>query len=374
MAVLDEQSTTQQPSAIDETKLNAFISKAVEDWGALTSAALVVIGDKLGLYGALADGGPATPSELAQRTDTVERYVRPWLINQAAGGYIEYEPASGRFRLPPEHAVALAAVVGGYHLMTATIKAEPRISQAFKTGAGMLWGEHDPALFTGTESFFRPGYEQNLVQNWIPALDGVESTLQAGATVADVGCGHGASTLIMARSYPRSRFIGFDNHEPSILRARHTAIEAGLNDRVSFEVAGADAYPAAPNGYDLIAFFDCLHDMGDPVGAMRHAARTLAEDGTVLIVEPMAGDRIEDNLNPVGRIYAGASVLVCTPHAVAEGGNALGTIATDAALREVAIAGGLTHFRRATETPFNRVFEARHVDRSGQNSRDTGPD
>jgi SAM-dependent methyltransferase len=361
MAVLNEQPGIAQPQPeIDEAKLNAFMGKAVDDWGVLTSAALVVIGDKLGLYSALTEGGPATPSELAQRTATVELYVRPWLVNQAAGGYVEYDPSSGRFRLPPEHAAALAAVAGGYHLLTAALKAEPRISQAFKTGAGMLWSEHDPALFTGTESFFRPGYEQNLVQSWIPALDGVEGRLRAGVTVADVGCGFGASTLIMARAYPRSRFVGFDSHEPSILHARDAAIAAGLSDRVTFEVAGADAYPGPANGYDLIAFFDCLHDMGDPVGAMHHAASTLAEEGTVLVVEPMAGDRIEDNLNPVGRIYAGASVLVCTPHAMAESGTALGTIATDSALREVAVAGGLPHFRRATETPFNRVFEARH--------------
>jgi SAM-dependent methyltransferase len=354
MTVLNE-----PPAIIDEAKLNAFIGKAIDDWGALTSAALVVIGDKLGLYGALNSGGPATPGELADRTGTIERYVRPWLINQAAGGYLEYDPLSGRFRLPPEHALALESVAGGYHLVTAAMKAEPRISQAFKTGAGMLWSEHDPDLFTGTENFFRPGYEQNLVQSWIPALDGVDSRLLSGALVADVGCGHGASTLIMARAYPRCRIVGFDNHEPSILHAQHAAVEAGLSDRVRFEVAGADAYPAAPNGYDLIAFFDCLHDMGDPVGAMRHAARSLAEDGTVLVVEPMAGERIEDNLNPVGRIYAGGSVLICTPHALAEGGTALGTIASDAALREVAAAGGLANFRRATETPFNRVFQVR---------------
>jgi SAM-dependent methyltransferase len=350
---------TEPPVTIDEAKLNAFIGRAIDDWGALTSAALIVIGDRLGLYSALDSGGPATPSELAARTGTVERYVRPWLINQAAGGYLEYDPSAGRFRLPPEHARALESLAGGYYLLTAAMKAEPRISRAFKTGAGMLWAEHDPDLFTGTENFFRPGYEQNLVQSWIPALEGVEGRLQSGARVADVGCGHGASTLIMARAYPRSSFVGFDNHEPSILRARHVAMETGLSDRVRFEVAGADGYPAEPNGYDLIAFFDCLHDMGDPVGAIRHAARSLAEDGTVLVVEPMAGERIEDNLNPVGRIYAGGSVLVCTPHAMAEGGTALGTIATDATLHEVASAGGLARFRRATETPFNRVFEVR---------------
>jgi SAM-dependent methyltransferase len=348
-----------EPPTIDEAKLNAFIAKAVDDWGTLTSAALVVIGDKLGLYQALAEAGPLTPSALAQRTGTVEQYIRPWLINQAAGACLEYDAASGQFRLPPEHAAALGAVVGAYHAFTAAIKAEPRIAQAFKTGAGMLWGEHDPALFTGTENFFRPGYEQNLTQSWIPSLDRVEPKLRAGATVADVGCGHGASTLIMARAYPLSRFVGFDSHEPSILRARQAASEAGLSERVHFEVAAATSCPGPAAGYDLVAFFDCLHDMGDPVGALRHAAGTLADDGTVLVVEPMAGECIEDNLNPVGRVYSGASVLLCTPHAVAEGGEALGTIATEAALRDVATAAGLSRFRRATQTPFNRVFEAR---------------
>jgi SAM-dependent methyltransferase len=361
MPLLDAQPeiSTQSPATTDEAKLNAFIGKAVDDWGTLTSAALVVIGDKLGLYQALAEAGPLTPSALAERTGTVEPYIRPWLINQAAGGYLEYDAATGQFRLPPEHAAALGAVVGAYHAFTAAIKAEPRITQAFKTGAGMLWGEHDPALFTGTENFFRPGYEQNLTQSWIPSLDGVEPKLRAGATVADVGCGHGASTLIMARAYPLSRFVGFDSHEPSILRARQAASEAGLSERAHFEVAAATSYPGRAGGYDLVAFFDCLHDMGDPVGALRHAAGTLADEGTVLVVEPMAGERVEDNLNPVGRVYSGASVLLCTPHAVAEGGEALGTIATEAALRDVATAAGLSRFRRATQTPFNRVFEAR---------------
>jgi SAM-dependent methyltransferase len=351
--------TATDTPVLDQQKLNAFIGKALDDWGTLASSTLVVIGDKLGLYAALNEQGPATPTELAERTNTVERYIRPWLINQAAGGYLEYEKSSGRFRLPAEHAAALSAVAGAYHLFTAAMKAEPRITEAFKSGGGMLWGEHDPALFVGVERFFRPGYEQNLVQSWIPALDGVEAKLQAGAVVADVGCGHGASTIIMAQAYPRSRFVGYDNHEASILRARQAAVEAGVEDRVSFEVAGACVYPASLTGYDLIAFFDCLHDLGDPVGALHHAADSLTEDGCLLIVEPMAGETIEDNLNPVGRVYSGGSVLVCTPHALAEGGSALGTIATDNELRQVAREGGLSRFRRATETPFNRIFEAR---------------
>jgi SAM-dependent methyltransferase len=321
--------TATEPTVLDEARLNAFIGRAVDDWGTLASGTLVVIGDKLGLYSALSDGGPATPRELAERTGTVERYVRPWLINQAAGGYIDYDPASGRFAIPAEHAAALSNIAGAYHMFTAAMKAEPRITEAFKSGNGLLWSEHDPALFAGVERFFRPGYEQNLVPSWIPALDG-----------ADVGCGHGASTIIMAQAYPRSRFVGYDSHEASILRARQAADEVGVGDRVSFEVAGADGYPAPLTGYDLIAFFDCLHDMGDPIGALRHAANTLAEDGSVLLVEPMAGDNIEDNLNPVGRVYSGGSVLVCTPHGVADGGSGLGTLATEDELRQVANAGG----------------------------------
>jgi SAM-dependent methyltransferase len=351
--------TTSESGVIDEARLNAFIGKVVDDWGTLASGTLVVIGDKLGLYAALSDGGPATPRELAERTGTVERYVRPWLINQAAGGYIDYDPAIGRFAIPVEHAAALSNVAGAYHLFTAAMRAEPRITEAFKSGNGLLWSEHDPALFAGVERFFRPGYEQNLVPSWIPALDGVEAKMQAGATVADVGCGHGASTIIIARAYPRSRCVGYDSHEASILRARQAADEAGLGDRVSFEVAGAGGYPAPLTGYDLIAFFDCLHDLGDPIGAMRHAANTLAEDGSVLLVEPRAGDNIEDNLNSVGRVYSGGSVLVCTPHGMADGGSGLGTLATDSELRQVANAGGLSRFRRATETPFNRIFEVR---------------
>jgi SAM-dependent methyltransferase len=347
------------PLALNSAKLDAFIGKAVGDWGTLTSSALVAIGDKLGLYRALAEHGPLDSAELAARPGSTERYVRDWLVNQAAGGYLEYDPGTGRSTLPPEHAAALEAVAGGYHLFLAALKAEPRISEAFRTGAGMLWGEHDAALFGGVERFFRPGYEQNLVQGWIPALDGTQDKLRAGAVVADVGCGHGASTIILARAFPRSKFVGFDNHAPSIERARQAAVEAGLTDRLSFEVASATEYPAPLSGYDLIAFFDCLHDMGDPQGAIRHAANSLAEDGTVLLVEPMAGERTEDNFNPVGQVYSGASVLLCTPHALAEGGQAPGTIATERRLREVVAAGGLSRLRRATQTPFNRVFEAR---------------
>jgi len=348
---------------VDQGKLDAFVGKAIEDFGAAVSSALVVIGDKLGLYRALAGAGPLTPAELAARTDTSEQYVHPWLVNQAAGGYVSYDPASGRYSLPPEQAVALTdetspyCVLGGFQVLTSAMKAEPRIAAAFRTGAGLAWGEHDPGLFEGTERFFRPGYAANLAASWIPALDGAEGKLRAGATVADVGCGHGISTIIMAEAYPNSRFFGFDNHAPSIARARELAAEAGLAGRVVFEVASATDFPGS--NYDLIAYFDCLHDMGDPVGAARHARAALKADGHALLVEPMAGERDDDNFNPVGRIYSAASVLVCTPNALATGGTALGTIATEQALRETLLAGGFTRFRRATETPFNRIFEAR---------------
>lgn len=348
---------------VDEETLQAFVGKAVEEFGAIVSAALVVIGDKLGLYQAMAGAGPLTPGELAARTGTDERYVHPWLVNQAAGGYVAHDPATGRYWLPPEQAVALTDetspfyVGGGFQVLTAAMKAEPRIAAAFKTGAGLAWGEHDPGLFQGTERFFRPGYEANLVQSWIPALDGLEEKLRAGATVADVGCGHGVHTLIMAEAYPKSRFFGFDSHPPSIVRAREMAAEAGLADRAVFAVASATDFPGS--SYDLIAYFDCLHDMGDPDGALRHARQALKPDGHVLIVEPMAGERDADNFTPVGRIYSAASVLICTPNAIATGGEALGTIASERSLREVAAAGGFTRFRRATETPFNRIFEAR---------------
>jgi SAM-dependent methyltransferase len=348
---------------IDEEKLGAYMGKVVNDLGALISSSLVCIGDKLGLYKAMADGVPLSSSELANRTGTNERYIREWLINQAASGNLEYDPAAGRYTLPPEQAAALADeaspyfVCGGFQAMLAMTKAEDKITEAFRTGEGMFWGEHDHNLFQGTERFFKPSYIASLVQNWIPALDGVETKLKAGAKVADVGCGHGASTIIMAKEYPKSKFYGFDNHAPSIERARHAAMEEGVGDRIEFHVAGSEDFPG--EDYDLVAFFDCFHDLGNPAGSAKRAHETLAANGTVMIVEPMAGNSVEENLNPVGRVYSGASVLCCTPNALAYGGHALGTIATDAALAEMAAAGGLNKFRRVTETPFNRVFEAR---------------
>ncbi|MEP6774073.1 MAG: class I SAM-dependent methyltransferase [Chloroflexota bacterium] len=349
---------------VDSDKLNAVIGRVVTDFGATISTGLAVIGDKLGLYKAMADGEPVTPAELAKRTGTDVRYITPWLVNQTAGGYVEYDPLSKTFTLPLESAVALANegnnpyfVVGGFELFLSALSAEPRILEAFRTGAGMTWGEHTHGLFEGTERFFKPGYLGNLVANWLPALEGVVPKLQAGAKVADVGCGLGASTIIMAQAFPNSRFWGFDNHAPSIEDARKEAVAAGVSDRVTFEAAGARDFPG--EGYDLVAYFDCLHDMGDPVGAIRHTTQALAQDGTVLIVEPMAAETVEGNINPVGRIFSAASVLICSPNAIATGDTVLGTIATEEALGDVVRRGGLSRFRRATETPFNRIFEAR---------------
>ncbi len=348
---------------LDETKLQAFVEKAVGEFGVAMSAALVSLGDRLGLYKAMAHAGPLMPKELAAKTGTGERLVREWMVNQAASGNLEYDPSSGKYTLPQEHALALADdaspyfVAGGYQIVTALVKAEERIARAFQNGGGMFWGEHDHGLFEGTERFFRPNYVANLVSSWIPALDGVEEKLKAGAIVADVGCGHGASTILMARAFPKSRFFGFDNHAPSIGHARRSADEAGLFTQVTFEVSPAVSFPG--HRYDLIAFFDCLHDMGDPLGALRHAHEALAAEGTVLLVEPQAGEKVEENLNPVGRVFSGASVLCCAPNAIASGNVVLGTIATEADFRKLAAAAGFTKFRRAAQTPFNRVFELR---------------
>ena len=357
-------STIVEPRPIDEEKLNAFVGRVVEEVGATFNAALVVIGDKLGLYRALAGSGPVTPEELAGRTGTSERFVREWLNAQAAGGYVEYDPADGTYELPPEQAVALADegspafVCGAFQLATSTIKDEPKIREAFRSGEGVGWHEHHHDLFEGCERFFRPGYAANLITSWIPALEGAEEKLRAGATVADVGCGHGASTILMAKAYPKSRFAGFDYHRESIERATARAEAEGLADRVRFAVAPAKEYPGS--AYDLVTMFDCLHDMGDPVGAGRHVRESLAPDGTWLVVEPYAGDRVEDNLTPVGRVYYAASTMICTPGSLAqEVGLALGPQAGEARIREVVERAGFTRFRRATETPFNLVFEAR---------------
>ncbi len=350
-------------TSVNVAKLEAFVQQVVGELGAAASAVLVRIGDRLGLYRAMAAAGPATPAELAARTDTHERYVEEWLANQAAGGYVTYDPSTGRYTLPPEQAVALAtddspaSVQGAFQVLSAMTRAEARIAEAFRTGGGLAWGEQDPVLFEGTERFFRPGYAANLIERWIPALDGIEPRLRAGGSVADVGCGHGASTVLMARAYPRSRFVGFDTHPASIDAARSRAAEAGLDGRVRFEVADAVSFP--DGGYDLVAHFDSLHDMVDPVGAARRVRQTLAPDGAWMLVEPAAGDHVEDNLNPVGRLFYAASTLLCVPNSLAGHGPALGAQAGEARLREVAGQAGFRRFRRATETPFNIVCEAR---------------
>ncbi|MBV8856996.1 MAG: methyltransferase domain-containing protein [Acidobacteria bacterium] len=356
-------SSTGAADQINQEKLEAFLGKVVTDFGAALSSSLVYIGQKLGLYKALAEAGATTPAELAGRTGTQERYVREWLINQAASGYVEYDAAEGKFSLSPEQRAALADeespafVGGGFYLVKAMTNAVPRIEESFRKGGGILWGEHDPDLFVGVERFFRPGYRTHLVNDWIPALTGIAEKLKAGGLVADVGCGHGASTVIMAQAYPASRFRGFDNHGPSIEHARRAAEEAGVAGRVTFEVSAAGEIPGGP--YDLVCFFDCLHDMGDPAGAARRAAEVLAEGGSALIVEPMAGDTVEENINIIGRTFSAASTLCCTSNSLALGGPALGAVATEEALREVVIGAGFKEFRRATQTPFNRVFEAR---------------
>lgn len=352
-----------QPSAINEDKMNAFLGKVVGDFGASLSSSLAYIGQKLGLYKALASSGPSTPEELAANTSTTERYVREWLVNQAASGYVDYDAASGRYSLAPEQAAALTDesspfyVGGGFYVVKAMTHAVSRIEDSFKNGGGMLWGEHDPDLFVGTERFFRPGYAAHLIASWIPSLTGIEERLKAGGKVADIGCGHGSSTVIMAQAYPNSRFWGFDNHEKSIETARQRATDAGVADRVTFEVANASELP--DQQYDMVAFFDCLHDMGDPTGACRRACEVLNPEGSALIVEPMAGNTVEENFNIIGRTFSGASTLCCTSNSLALNGPALGAVAPESAIREVVLAGGFTQFRRATETPFNRIFEAR---------------
>jgi len=355
-------STPVQNRQIDENKMNEFLGRVVTDFGASLGSALGYIGQKLGLYDSLAEG-PLTSAELAQKTSTNERYVREWLVNQAAGGYVEYDAKTGRYSLSPEQATALTDinspfyVGGGFFVIKAMTRAVDRIEDHFRNGGGMLWGEHDPDLFVGTERFFRPGYTAHLIANWIPSLTGIEAKLKEGAKVADVGCGHGASTIIMAKAYPKSEFWAFDNHEASINHARKAAEKAGLSDRIHFETTSAQTLP--DKQFDLVTFFDCLHDMGDPVGACKRAAEVLNDGGSALIVEPMAGNSIEENFNPVGRTFAGASTLCCTSNSLAMNGPALGAVATEEALRDTALAGGFKSFRRATETPFNRIFEAR---------------
>jgi SAM-dependent methyltransferase len=356
-------STTETPP-LDQSKLDAFVGRFLGDLGTAMHLPTVLVGDRLGLYRAMADGEPVSPADLAERTGTNERYVTEWLAAQAAAAYVDYEPDAGTFRLPPEHAALLidqgapVFIPGAFQLAASGVKDEPLITEAFRTGEGVAWHDHHPDLFVGCERFFRPGYAAHLVDEWLPALDGVEVKLRAGARVADVGCGHGASTLIMAKAFPESSFVGFDYHDASIEAARRSADAAGLGGRVRFDVASAREYPG--NDYDLVAFFDCLHDMGDPVGAARHVRSSLGPEGTWMIVEPYATDRLEDNLNPVGKIYYGASTLICTPASRAqEVGLALGAQAGEERMRSVVTEAGFTRFRRAAETPVNIVYEAR---------------
>jgi SAM-dependent methyltransferase len=352
------------PQPVDEGRLNEFMEKALADLGGGFTTVLVALGEKLGLYRAMAFAGPLSPTEVAERTGTNERCVREWMAAQAAGGYLVYDAASGRYTLPPEQALVLAVedsaayLPGAFQIIRSVVLDESKILEAFRDGGGLGWHEHCSDLFEGTERFFRPNYLNHLVAEWIPSLDGVEQSLKAGALVADVGCGHGSSTVILAQTYPQSRFMGFDYHAPSVDRARQKAMEAGVADRVTFKTSRAKDFPG--KGYHLVAFFDCLHDMGDPAGAAAHVRQSLAGGGTWMIVEPFAHDCVEQNLNPVGRVYYSASALICTPASQSqEVGLALGAQAGEARLRDVVMAGGFTHFRRAAETPFNIVYEAR---------------
>jgi SAM-dependent methyltransferase len=353
-----------QDAELDADRLQAFVFRAVEEVGATLNTALVVMGDRLGLYRALADGGALTPAELASRTGTAERYVREWLNAQAAGGYVDYDPDAGHYTLPPEQAAALtdetspAFLPGIFQFALGCVRDSPRIEEAARSGAGVGWHEHTHDVHEGCERFFRPGYDANLVSAWLPALDGVVARLEAGCLVADVGCGHGASTILMAEAFPRSRFVGSDYHEGSIETAWRRAAAAGVADRVVFEVSPAAGFTGTD--YDLVTMFDCLHDLGDPVGAARHVHDALAPSGTWMIVEPRAGDRLEENLNPVGRVYYGFSTLLCTPASLSQDvGLALGAQAGEARIHDVVRTGGFRHFRRVAETPFNHVFEAR---------------
>jgi 2-polyprenyl-3-methyl-5-hydroxy-6-metoxy-1,4-benzoquinol methylase len=349
---------------IDEGKLNQFIGQMLGDLGGAASIGMVRIGDALGLYRTLHAKGGMTCAELAKEAGVNERYLREWLSHQAASNYLHYEPAGGKFTLPPEQAMVFADedspvyMLGGFDLMASLIDAQPKVQEAFKTGKGVGWDDHTGCMFCAVARFFRPGYYNNLVANWLPALDGVVGKLQSGATVADVGCGHGWSTVLMAKAFPNSTFVGYDFHPSSIQNARAHAQDHGVSDNTRFEVATAKEYPGT--GFDLVTFFDCLHDMGDPAGAAAHVRQSLKPDGTWMIVEPMAGDRLEDNLNPVGRLFYAGSTMICVPTSLSqEVGAALGAQAGEAKLRSVITDGGFGSVRRATETPFNMILEAR---------------
>ncbi|MFN4140726.1 class I SAM-dependent methyltransferase [Aestuariivirga sp.] len=350
-------------TGFNQEKLDSFLGKMVGDLGAIATGAGVLLGDRLGLFKAMRENGRCTAEALASRTGTQERLVREWLSGQAAAGYIEYDKDTDQFYLTPEQELVFADeespafMAGAFEVLSTLWLDEEKVRHAFKSGKGVGWHEHSNCLFRGTERFFRPGYNANLVSSWLPALDGVVEKLEQGAAVADVGCGHGASTILMAKAFPKSRFTGFDYHGPSVERAREAAAEAGVSANTTFEVASAKSYSGR---YDLVAFFDCLHDMGDPAGAAGHVRRSLKKDGTWMIVEPFAHDQLADNLNPVGRVYYTASTFVCTPASLSqEVGLGLGAQAGETRLREVIKAGGFTRIRRAAETPFNMVLEAR---------------
>ena len=349
---------------VDEQRLEEFLGQAVVDMGAAMNGVLVMIGGELGLWKAMAGAGPLSTEEIAERTEVSERYVREWASAQAASGYLDYDQDSERFTLPPERAMVFADedspafMLGGYSVISSAYRDRSKLTERFREGAGFGWHEHDEELFVGTEQFFRPGYQAHLVAEWIPALEEVEGKLRQGAKVADIGCGHGISTILMAQAFGASTIHGFDYHDASINRAREIADAEGVAGNTEFEVASAKDYSG--EGYDLVCFFDCLHDMGDPVGALSHVRETIADDGTVMLVEPFAGDTLADNLNPVGRIFYAASTVVCTPSSLdQEVGLALGAQAGEERLREVAAEAGFKRFRRATETPFNLVLEAR---------------
>ncbi|MDN5869528.1 MAG: methyltransferase domain-containing protein [Nitrococcus sp.] len=349
--------------AINEDKLNELLGRALVDFGATWQAPLIVMGERLGLYRAIAEDGPLTSTELAERTGTRERYVREWLRSQAAGGYASYDTETDRYSLTPEQVAVLVDedsptfLIGAFQGAVAAFQAAPRIEQAFRGGGGLGWHEHDAGLFHATERLFRPNYANNLVESWLPALNGITGKLTEGARVADIGCGHGASTVLMAQAYAQSIFVGYDYHEPSIGIARKRAEAAGVADRASFQVASAKDYDGS---YDLVAAFDCLHDMGDPVGVAEHVLDTLEPDGAWMLVEPFANDRVEQNLNPLGRAFYSISTLVCTPCSLSqEVGYGLGAQAGEARIREVVTKGGFGRFRRAAETPFNLIYEAR---------------
>jgi SAM-dependent methyltransferase len=356
--------STPASQPLDQAKLHEFVMRAVGEMGAAMNAALIVIGDKLGLYKAMSGAGPMTSAELAKKSGTAERYVREWLAAQAAGGFVTYDAASGKYTLPPEQALALADetspvfLPGFFEVVAACVKDEPKITEAFRTGKGVGWHEHDHGLFAGTERFFRPNYRAHLISEWIPALGDTEAKLKTGAKVADVGCGLGTSTILMAQAYPKSSFVGFDYHDGSIKMAREAAAKAGVGDRVKFEIAKAKDYPG--KGFEFVAFFDCLHDMGDPEGAAKHVKESMTPDGAWMIVEPFAHDKLEDNLNPIGRVYYAASTMLCTPASLSqEVGLALGAQAGEGRLSKILKAAGFSRVRRAAETPFNIVLEAR---------------